>query len=63
MAVKVTYASLLESIVDAMSVESRIRELFAKLESENDYILIEDDNKRCYNDEELRNALNERGLL
>lgn len=63
MAVKVTYASLVESIVDAMSVEGLIRELFAKLESENDYILIEDDNKRCYNEVELRNALKERGLL
>lgn len=62
MAINVTYASFLESKVDAMSVESRIKELIEMLESENDYILIEDDNKQCYNEEELRKALREKGI-
>ena len=62
MPVRVTYRTFIDLQGDLFSLNRLISGLADSLKT-NDYILIEDDNNRCYNEEELRNALNERGLL
>lgn len=43
-----------------MPLEERIREAVALLQEEGDYILLEEDGTRCANEQELREALEER---
>jgi len=43
-----------------MFFEERIREAVALLQEEGDYILLEEDGTRCANEQELREALEER---
>ena len=44
----------------AMSIEERMAESLKSLRDENDYIIFED-GRICHNEQELRNALEERG--
>ena len=62
MPVRVTYRTFIDLQGDLFSLNRLISGLADSLKT-NDYILIEDDNKRCYNEEELRNALEERGII
>ena len=45
---------------NAMTLDERIAESLKSLQSENDYIMF-DDGRVCHNEQELRNALIEKG--
>ena len=62
---KKTMVKLLYSYFDVkdgnvMTLEERIQEALKLLQGENDYIELED-GKLCHNEQELRNALMEKG--
>ena len=48
---------------NAMTLDERIAEVLESLQDENDYIIFEEDEKKCYNEQELRDALEEGGIL
>ena len=48
---------------NAMTLEERIAEILKSLQDENNYIIFEEDEKKCYNEQELRDALKEEGIL
>lgn len=58
MVISVTYADFAGSMCDALSQEQLIVET-AKSLNEGDYVEFED-GRRCYNEQELRNAIEER---
>ena len=62
MEIQVTYASFVEGLIDAVSVEQRIIEVLRSIESDEDYIVFED-GRRCFNEQELRDALMDRGII
>ena len=58
MVIKVSYADFVGSMCDALSQEQLIREIVQTL-NEGDYVEFED-GRRCFNEQELRNAIEER---
>lgn len=61
MVTKNTLADFQDLRGDAVSLENRIKGLVATLETKDDYIEVGD--KKCYNEQELRVALKEGGIL
>lgn len=58
MEIKVTYASFVEGLADAVSQEQCIQATLDLLTNEGDYIVFED-GRRCFNEQELRAAIEE----
>ncbi len=61
MVTKTTLADFQDFRGDAVSLEGRIKELVATLEATDDYIEV--GNKKCYNEQELKDVLKEGGIL
>ena len=61
--IQLTYGYFDISDGNAMTLDERIAEILKSLQDENDYIIFEEDEKKCYNEQELRDALEEGGIL
>ena len=61
--IQLTYEYFDISDGNAMTLDERIAEVLESLQDENDYIIFEEDEKKCYNEQELRDALEEGGIL
>ena len=57
---ELTYDFFSTSDGNTMTLENRIAESLNSLQNENDYTIFED-GKICHNEQELRNALEEKG--
>lgn len=62
MEISVTYAYFVEERIDAVSVHQRINAVLKSLENDEDYIVFED-GRKCFNEQELREALMDRGVI